>query len=221
MSKKNDGSKKYCLLSNKKLLISELINKENKGRPLILYAKSQNYKNNIEFYNGIPLFNHKSTADIKNTRINLDIYDSIELFNKEEYLEGDNQWYCNKCKQHRNAIKKIEIFKTPLYLIIQLKRFKHRNNNIIKFLLGSKNSTFVNYKECLNLKDFVVGPDKDKSIYNLYGITIHKEFMNGGHYIAYCKNKGIWCTFDDENVSQCKNPISKDAYLLFYKRKYI
>ena len=219
---KND-SKKYCLLNNKNMLISDLINlqKIQNQNSLILFAKSQAYKKNIEFYSGIPLFTYKSSADIKNSRTNLNIYDSIDLFNKEENLEGDNQWYCKKCKQHRNAQKKIEIFKTPLYLIVQLKRFKHRNNNIIKFLLGSKNSTFVDYKEILNLKEFVVGPDKDKSIYNLYAITIHKEFMNGGHYIAYCKNKGIWCVFDDEKITRCENPISKDAYLLFYKRKYI
>ena len=69
------------------------------------------------------------------------------------------------------------------------------------------------------MKEFVVGPDKDKSIYDLYAITIHKELMNGGHYIAFCKNKGIWLTYDDDRVSMCENPISKDAYLLFYKKK--
>ena len=43
--------------------------------------------------------------------------------------------------------------------------------------------------------------------------------MNGGHYYAYCKNKGIWITFNDENLSKTKNPVDKDAYLLFYKRR--
>lgn len=127
-------------------------------------------------------------------------------------------WYCNKCKRHNNAVKKIEIYRTPLYLIIQLKRFKHRNSFLSSFL-GNKNETFVEYKEVLNIKDFVVGPDKDKSIYNLYGVIIHKKFMNGGHYYAYCKNRGVWITFDDQSLSYCQNPIDKDAYLLFYKRK--
>ena len=217
-NKKYDSSKKYCLLTNKKILISDLISQQAK-RPLILFAKSQIYKKNKEFYKGIPLFNEKSTAEIKNSRNNLSVYDAFDLFNKEEFLEGDNQWYCNKCKTHQNAAKKIEIYKTPLYLIVQLKRFKQRNN-IVRFILGSKNSTYIDYKEVLNLKDFVVGPDKDKSVYDLYAITIHREFMNGGHYYAYCKNRGIWVTFDDEKVSKCENPISKDAYLLFYKRKY-
>ena len=218
--KKYDNSKKYCQISNKKILISELIKNQTKGRPLIFFAKSQKYKKYCEFYSGIPLFNEKSSADIKGSRNNLSIYDAFDLFNKEEYLEGDNQWYCNRCKTHQNAAKKIEIYKTPLYLIVQLKRFKNRNN-IVRFILGSKNSTYIDYKEVLNLKEFVVGPDNNKSIYNLYAITIHREFMNGGHYYAFCKNKNVWLTFDDEKVSYCENPVSKDAYLLFYKRKKV
>ena len=217
MSKKID-SKKYCILINKKFLISDLISKQSKQSPLILYVKSQNYKTDKEIYTGIPLFNEKSTAEIKNSRNSLSIYDAFDLFNKEELLEGDNQWYCNKCGTHRNAAKKIEIFKTPLYLIVQLKRFKNRSN-IIRFIFGNKNTTYIDYKEVLNLKEFVVGSDKDKSVYDLYAITVHKEFMNGGHYYAFCKNKGIWLTFDDEKVSLCENPVNKDAYLLFYKKR--
>ena len=127
-------------------------------------------------------------------------------------------WFCNKCKEHRKAEKKIEIYRTPIYLIVQLKRFK-KTNALVKAIFGNKNETFIEYKEILNLKDFVFGPDKNKSIYSLYGVIIHKKFMNGGHYYAYCKNKGVWLTFNDENITKCKNPVDKDAYLLFYKRK--
>ena len=116
--------------------------------------------------------------------------------------------------------KKIEIYKTPLYLIVQLKRIKNRNN-IVRFILGSKNSKYIDYKEVLNLKEFVVGPDNNKSIYNLYAITIHREFINGGHYYAFCKNNNVWLTFDDDKVSYCENPVNKYAYLLFYKRKKV
>lgn len=31
------------------------------------------------------------------------IYDCIDLFIKEEILEKGNEWYCNKCKEHKNA----------------------------------------------------------------------------------------------------------------------
>ena len=212
-------NKKFCNLFggiDKKTKISEFQENKNKGRPLILYAKSQSFNPNREVYSGISLFNENSK--IKNKTLNLNIYDAFDLSNKEEILDGDNMWYCNKCKQHKRAQKKIEIYRTPIYLIIQLKRFKHRNN-LAKFFLGNKNETFIEYKEILNLKDFVVGPDKDKSIYNLYAVIIHKKFMNGGHYYAYCKNKGLWITFNDEKLYKCTNPVDKDAYLLFYKRK--
>ena len=216
--RKYDKSKKFCSLFksiSKSKKISDLMSYL-KGRPLIIYAKIQIYNSKEEIYSGIPLFNENSKK--KDKKLNLTIYDSFDCFNQKEILEGDNMWYCNKCKQHNIAVKKIEIYRTPLYLIIQLKRFKHRNS-FLSSILGNKNETFVEYKEVLNIKDFVVGPDKDKSIYNLYGVIIHKKFMNGGHYYAYCKNRGIWITFDDQQLSYCHNPIDKDAYLLFYKRK--
>ena len=127
-------------------------------------------------------------------------------------------WFCNKCKQHKNAQKKIEIYRTPIYLIVQLKRFRQRNG-LVRAIMGNKNENYIEYKEILNIKDFVVGPDKNNSIYSLYGVIIHKKMFNGGHYYAYCKNKGIWITFNDEKLYLCDNPIDKDAYLLFYKRK--
>ena len=215
---KYDKQKKYCSLfksipKNKK--ISDLMSNL-KGRPLIIYAKSQQYNSKEEVYSGIPLFNENSKK--KDKKLNFTIYDSFDCFNQKEILEGDNMWYCNKCKKHNIAVKKIEIYRTPLYLIIQLKRFRHRSG-FFSSLLGNKNETYVEYKEVLNIKDFVVGPDKDKSIYNLYGVIIHKKFMNGGHYYAYCKNRGLWITYDDQQLSICHNPIDKDAYLLFYKRK--
>ena len=216
--KYNKEKKKFCnLFENiqKNTKISELINNRNNGRILILYAKSPKYNLESELYSGLPLFNENSRNNYKNA---LNIYDALDNFNKEEILDGDNMWFCNKCKEHRKAEKKIEIYRTPIYLIVQLKRFK-KTNAFMKAIFGNKNETFIEYKEILNLKDFVFGPDKNKSIYSLYGVIIHKKFMNGGHYYAYCKNKGVWLTFNDENITKCKNPVDKDAYLLFYKRK--
>ena len=214
-------NKHYCNLWDsfkKNNKISDILNKLNKDSPLILYAKIRDYKDYKEIYSGIRLFNEKTNRnDTKNI---LNIYDSLDLFNKEEILDSDNMWYCNKCTKHQNAKKKIEIYKTPIYLIIQLKRFIKRNV-ILKTLFGNKNETNIDYKEVLNLKDFIVGPDKNNSIYHLYGVIIHKKLMNGGHYYAYCKNNGRWIKYDDESFYECKNPTDKDAYLLFYKRKNI
>ena len=83
--------------------------------------------------------------------MNLNIYDALDLFNKEEILDGDNMWYCNKCKEHRIAGKRIEIYKTPIYLIIQLKRFKQDDgeSSIFNIFNSSKNTTFWNRKALL------------------------------------------------------------------------
>ena len=68
------------------------------------------------------------------------------------------------------------------------------------------------------MKDFVIGPDKDNSIYDLYGVVIHKKFMNS-HFYSYCKNMGIWISYDDTEINGIETPIHKDAYLLFYKKR--
>lgn len=47
-------------------------------------------------------------------------------FSTEEILSGDDQWYCNVCKEHRDITKKLEIYSTPKIFIIHLKRFQSR-----------------------------------------------------------------------------------------------
>ena len=178
---KYNSNIKYCLLSKNDGCIDrivDLINKMGEDRPLILFAASQIYNPKSEIYKGIQL---KPTKAKKESE--LTIYDSLELFNKEEILDGEEKWYCSKCSKNQKAKKKMEIYRTPDYLIIQLKRFKQRGA-LIRNILGSKNEALIDYKEILNLNDFVVGPDKERSIYLLYGVVIHKAFLNGGHYYS-------------------------------------
>lgn len=47
----------------------------------------------------------------------------FKAFSREELLTGADQWYCNKCKEQRDIHKKLELYKLPKILIIQLKRF--------------------------------------------------------------------------------------------------
>ena len=44
-------------------------------------------------------------------------------YSEEETLTGTDQWYCRVCKEHRDINKKLEIYKAPNVLILQLKRF--------------------------------------------------------------------------------------------------
>jgi len=39
-------------------------------------------------------------------------------------LDGHNQWYCERCKKHQPAVKKMDVWKLPSILIVCLKRFR-------------------------------------------------------------------------------------------------
>lgn len=45
-----------------------------------------------------------------------------------ETLAGDDQWYCSKCKEHRDASKKLQLYKVPQIMIIHLKRFTQKKS---------------------------------------------------------------------------------------------
>lgn len=52
------------------------------------------------------------------------LFDCLDFFRQTEKLEKDNSWYCNKCKDHVEATKKIEVYRVPPVLIFCLQRFK-------------------------------------------------------------------------------------------------
>jgi ubiquitin carboxyl-terminal hydrolase 4/11/15 len=41
----------------------------------------------------------------------------------EERLSSGNEWYCGNCKQHRQAFKRLDIWRPPSVLVCHLKRF--------------------------------------------------------------------------------------------------
>ena len=195
--------------------ISFLIDKIKEDKPLIIYVKSQFYDLYSELYQNMTLRSFIKETD-KKEKDNISIYDSLLLFNIEETLFDEQKWFCEECNKNVKCKKQFQIYKTPYYLIIHLKRFNNKKKNP---LFGNKNDTFIEYPIILNLKDFVIGPEKEKSIYYLYGVVCHKKLLN--HYYSFCKNSGIWIKFDDKQFDQCEDPINKDAYLLFYRRKNI
>ena len=63
------------------------------------------------------------------------LQDSLAQFVKDELLDGDNAYNCEKCGEKRSAIKRTCIKKLPKYLCIQLKRFDYdwETNRSLKF----------------------------------------------------------------------------------------
>ncbi|XP_038160527.1 ubiquitin carboxyl-terminal hydrolase 32 isoform X5 [Cyprinodon tularosa] len=56
----------------------------------------------------------------------------LKAFTSEEELGEDELYYCSKCKTHRLATKKLDLWRLPPILIVHLKRFQFVNGRWIK-----------------------------------------------------------------------------------------
>lgn len=59
----------------------------------------------------------------------ISLRDCLNAFRTEETLDGDDKWYCSRCKEHKKALKKLDLFRLPPILVVQLKRFRQRNRS--------------------------------------------------------------------------------------------
>ena len=102
---------------------------------------------------------------------------------REEVLDGENSYKCDKCNRKVRATKKYSIQTAPNVLVINLKRFD--------FTYAGKLTHFVTYPETLSLKTFITenelktptqvasaeSADSSLSIrnvtYKLYGVLVH------------------------------------------------
>ena len=212
-------SKKYCPLYitlSKTDPISKIFKLSKNSEPFVLLARSKYYDKNKKIYDD---FNFE-----ENTLINKhkNIYDSFNIFGKFESLGEKNLWDCPECKQKRIIYKAIRIYKPPNYLILQLKRFKKKSDNFFSFLEEDKNNTFVYFPtKNLDLTNYIDGPEKVNAVYNLYAIINHKSNLGVNHFTAFCRNNNRWLEYDDSKLYNVKDPITKDAYILFYIKKEI
>ena len=161
--------------------------------------------------------NHTGINDENKKKFSLT--ECLALFSKQEKLDKDNEWYCNRCKEHKQATKKMEIYKLPSTLILHFKRFKTSKISSfgsIYFPTGSsKINSFIDFPLEISFEN--------NERYRLIGVCNHYGQMNGGHYTAFCKNyfDNKWYEFDDISVSACrgeKEIFSEAAYMLFYQK---
>jgi ubiquitin carboxyl-terminal hydrolase 8 len=149
------------------------------------------------------------------------VEDCLKLYLAEEDLTGDNQWYCEKCKTHVDAKKKIDLWILPPILIIHLKRFKYNESG----RGGSKNNVELRYPiKSWDLCSQVQSKGGEYPLYDMYAVSNHLGGLGSGHYTAYALNRfdDQWYEFNDSN-SRAIDPeqkITKSStpYLLFYNR---
>ena len=158
-------SEKLNLLQNYEIYVEfnknskYLKNKEMKLNSCLVYKSD--FKN-------IKIKKNKSQkiSNLNNSIITLG--DCLKNFCKEEKLEPGNEWYCPKCKKHTLASKKMEFFYLPKILIICFKRF------IRESFRWRKNEVFVDFPiNSLDMGEYMIGPDKEHSKYNLFAVSQH------------------------------------------------
>lgn len=146
--------------------------------------------------------------------------DCLDEFGKEEILSEMDTWYCPRCKEHRRASKKFELWKTPDILVMHLKRFSSSTTR------RDKLDVLVDFPiEGLDLSSRVIeNQEGKKEIYDLFAVDDHWGGLGGGHYTAHAKSffDGQWYEYNDSSVSK-KSDLSRivtpGAYLLFYRRR--
>ncbi|AOA63771.1 Ubiquitin carboxyl-terminal hydrolase 12 [Komagataella phaffii CBS 7435] len=149
---------------------------------------------------------------------NIALQECLDIFSKPELLGENDLWYCPNCKDHRQATKTIEIWKTPDILTIHLKRFENQRS------FSDKIDAVVDFPiEALDMSEYVVNPETGDEIYDLFAVDNHFGGLGGGHYTSYVKNHidHKWYYFDDARVSAAEpeQAIKGSAYLLFYRRR--
>ena len=165
--------------------------------------KNMKYNNQMQFNNQINL----------NT---VTIYDCFCYNQKTDLFTGNNQNYCNICKQTADSYYINKIYSTPQSLILILNRGK---NNIYNVNLE--------FYETIDITQFVCYKNTPQ-VFNLYGVITHiGESGPNAHFVASCKSPidNKWYRYNDALVTPIEN-VLKDVinfgtpYILFYQKTY-
>lgn len=137
----------------------------------------------IDIYKDEELIAKKQTRQSRR-RKGISLYDCLDEFGKAEILSENDAWYCPRCKKHRRASKKFELWKVPDILVMHLKRFSSNRN------FRDKLEVFVDYPvETLDMTDRVIVKEENKNlIYDLIAVDNHYGGLGGGHYTACAQN---------------------------------
>ena len=163
--------------------------------------------NNYMYQNG----RRMSLLNNDGSNPDIDLLECFEYYQKTDYMNGQNQMYCNICNKNMDTFYGSNIYSLPNYLIINLNRGK-----------GAVYECKVNFPENLNLLNFVTFK-QGKTYFQLYAVICHLGPSSmSGHFVAYCrhKNNDKWYKYNDSFVTECTKPQEYNEgmpYILFYR----
>ncbi|CAF3819859.1 unnamed protein product [Rotaria sp. Silwood1] len=144
----------------------------------------------------------------------------IENLLIKEQLGANGQWFCEKCQKTTDAIKKLDLYKLPQILILQLTRFTDDLPDETKI------TTKIKIPEVLHLKQFIEKNKINQSVtYDLIAVMTHIGTLASGHCTTFARHltNRRWYHFNDRHVRQAslREVLTSDAYILVYGRQYL
>lgn len=148
----------------------------------------------------------------------IDLEDCFSVFTQTEHLTNDEVWRCGRCADFRPATKKIEVWRAPPVLFVQLKRFYYNGHSL------SKIPKLVIFPlEGLDIAPYSAETAPRGPAYDLYAVLNHFGGLSSGHYVAYARHPDDhkWRVYDDSRVSEMSSNdiVTTAAYLLCYIRR--
>jgi len=158
-----------------------VVNPGSVTKVLVKWNEKEHEKYDSSYLNDLPKV-HKNVLAKKTMQEGISLFSCLEAFLAEEPLGPDDMWYCPGCKEHRQANKKLDLWKLPDILVFHLKRFTYSR------YFKNKIDTLVNFHiHDLDLSKYVKNEDGQSYLYELYAISNHYGGLGGGHYTAYAK----------------------------------
>lgn len=142
------------------------------------------------------------------------IYEGLDAFIEGDVLDGDNQYFCEKCDKKVDAVKRTCIKRLPKILVVTLRRFDFDFDRMMRL----KVNDFFEFPHELNMEPYTqegllkkehpnkkaeVNYPEDYYKFNLRGIIVHAGTAEQGHYYSYIQERvgqKKWYEFNDSSV---------------------
>ena len=183
--------------------------------------------------------NHDSSSNESFTTINLQVKnhknlkESLNSFFEGEIFDGENMYFCEKCKKKVRAEKKISIKDLPKYFVFVLNRFEFDYDKMVR----NKINNYCELPQKIDMTSYYDGVEVDSDLtFDLSGMIVHEGNSDFGHYYSIIKDDELnkWIKFNDEQIIEFEEEYLEDetfgnknengpvdgpsAYVVFYKR---
>eukprot|EP00794_Sanderia_malayensis_P012688 gene12688-13990_t len=148
---------------------ADIINQlyQGKMKDYVRCLKCENESARIDSYLDIPL----AIRPFGSKESHSSIEEAFRAFTTPETLDGNNQYFCEKCKSKQDAHKGLKFLSFPSLLTIQLKRFTFDYNTGQRIKLHNR----VTFPDIFKLNEFVHQEEDEKEIKEKYDDECDKK----------------------------------------------